>query len=82
MSDHTGAVTWLKTLGLLLLAVTVGGHEHASPPKEPSSAGTPGFASSATQYMDLGLGYVESVVGIQAMKTCGEVRLNGNQPWL
>ncbi|XP_036424750.1 transmembrane protein 109 isoform X2 [Colossoma macropomum] len=73
MSCHTGALTWWKTwLGLLLLGVTAGCREHASPPQEPPSAASPSFASYFTECLDPVLGYVESVVGTQVMKTCGE----------
>lgn len=67
---RTGALTWL---GLLLLAVTAGCREHTPPPQEPPSpAPSPRFSSAAVEYVDLGLGYVESVVGTQVLKTCGE----------
>ncbi|XP_015456703.3 transmembrane protein 109 isoform X2 [Astyanax mexicanus] len=67
---HTGALTWL---GLLLLAATAGCREHTPPLQEPPSpAPSPRFSSAAVEYVDLGLGYVESVVGTQVLKTCGE----------
>uniref|UniRef100_A0A3B1IY80 Si:dkey-74k8.3 n=1 Tax=Astyanax mexicanus TaxID=7994 RepID=A0A3B1IY80_ASTMX len=67
---HTGALTWL---GLLLLAATAGCLEHTPPLQEPPSpAPSPRFSSAAVEYVDLGLGYVESVVGTQVLKTCGE----------
>lgn len=68
---HTGALTWL---GLLLLAVTAGCREHTPPPQEPPSPPpSPRFASAAFEYVDLGLGFVESAVGTHVLKTCGEV---------